>query len=205
MNWQSRLLLLIAGLAVIFISAYEHKPSPEVASRFIKLDTEGKPLGAWQGPWACILDNETGLVWENKTDDEGLHHFSWSYSWYLDDKGVPEFGDCYYGKVKCDTSYLIAQMNLEQTCGLSNWRLPSEKELSALISDNPKTGEAKIYGDYFPHTKRGDYWSSDAEVPLKGFYAYLKEGAMAISFKEGESREVVEKLLQEANAEIKPR
>ena len=32
-------------------------------------------------PWACVRDNHTGLVWEVKTDDGGIHDKNNTYRW----------------------------------------------------------------------------------------------------------------------------
>ncbi|MCG8673470.1 MAG: DUF1566 domain-containing protein [Pseudomonadales bacterium] len=191
MNWVARG-LVIAGtliLAVIF-GRYEHSPTPAYEGRYIKLSRVGELMRSWQGPWSCVLDTQTNLVWENKTDDESIHDALWTFSWYQDDKGVKNSGDCYFEPDRCDTSDLIMRMNQEKTCGISNWRLPTSKELSSLIFNIPRTGEAKIANDFFSHTKRGDYWSSDADIPLQGVYAHLKTGAIAIDFIEGKPRAI---------------
>ena len=41
--------------------------------------------GNGNNEWACTQDNVTGLMWEVKTDDEGLRDRDWKYSWYNTD------------------------------------------------------------------------------------------------------------------------
>ena len=175
-------------LSVIAFGRYHHNEPKVNASRFQKLNKEGQPISVWQGPWACVVDKKTGLVWENKTDDESIHDGYWSYSWFNDGQGVENSGDCYFEKDRCDTADLIRRMNKEKTCGLTQWRLPTAEELLTLVNHHPKTGEAKIANDFFLHTKRGDYWTSNAEVPLSGVFQHLGKGAQAVDFIEGKIR-----------------
>jgi len=190
MKYAIRALVVISLFFCLLFFQYKHEPSEPMTSRFIKLDTHGKAKQPWQGPWACILDTKTGLIWENKTDDESIHDGLWTYSWKQKEVGVDNSGDCYFETERCDTDDLIRRMNIEKTCGLDNWRLPSVAELSTLVNENPKVGQAKIFNDFFPFTKRGDYWSSDHGIPLTGVYGYLKEGAYAFDFIEGKPRPI---------------
>ncbi|ODA33963.1 hypothetical protein [Veronia pacifica] len=43
-------------------------PQPDM-SRFIKVNEQGEFLSPWQGPWHCVLDTQTGMLWEAKSDD----------------------------------------------------------------------------------------------------------------------------------------
>ncbi len=47
-----------------------------------------------------------------------------------------------------------------------------------------------IARDYFPYIQRGLYWTSNAEVPLTGYFERLGKGAVSIDFKDGRSREM---------------
>lgn len=143
-------------------------------------------MGAWSGPWSCVCDSHTGLLWEMKTDDEGIHDGYWTYSWYEEDFGTPDNGDCYFEKERCDTRDLIRHTNREKLCGAHNWRLPASIELQTLLYLQAKEGAPLIDTDYFPKTRRGDYWTQDAEKPLQGVYRHLKHGAVAINFIAGE-------------------
>jgi hypothetical protein len=42
-------------------------------------------LGTNSTDWACTRDNITGLIWEIKTDDNGLRDKDYSYTWYSTD------------------------------------------------------------------------------------------------------------------------
>ena len=50
-----------------------------------KLDDQGKPLPIYAATWACVKDNATGLIWEEKTNDQGLRDKEWTYTWHDSD------------------------------------------------------------------------------------------------------------------------
>ncbi len=182
-----RLLTITALLiSLITLSNYEHHPEKVIEQRFVKIHYSGQVLTPWQGPWACTLDKKTGLYWENKSDDESIHDGQWTYSWYLNGLGAANNGDCFFEAGQCDTQDLIARMNQEKTCGLTNWRLPTQAELSSLVFESPKTGKAAIRNDFFSHTKRGDYWTAEHSKPLTGTYHYLNNGASSVNFIDGQ-------------------
>ncbi len=191
MKKKTRIAVIISVLIAVVIISQQPKdiPLPE-HSRFQKWDKNGKPMHNWHGPWACVFDQQTGLLWENKTDDESIHDSYWSYSWYdeKNKKGKANFGDCYFEPNRCDTSDLIRRVNKQKTCGRDNWRLPTSEELRSIVFLQPKTGEATIANDFFSHTKRGDYWTADSDLPLTGVFAHLGHGARAVGFVEGKVR-----------------
>lgn len=190
MKPRQRALFMIAGLGLMVLAGYQHSPPEPIDSRFIKIDSEGHIIAHWQGPWACILDRESGLVWENKTDNESIHEGQWTYSWFIANTGEANNGDCFFEKDRCDTSDLIRRANQEGICGITDWRLPTARELRSIVNRSPKTGQALIFNDFFPFTKRGDYWTSDNNVALTGVYAHLRSGALAIDFITGEPRAI---------------
>lgn len=190
MKYFIRIMIVVGLFSMILLFRYEHTPSQPLETRFVKLDGSGQALKPWQGPWACVLDKQTGLIWENKTDDESIHDALWTYSWKHNNIGIDNSGDCYFESERCDTDDLLRRMNSEKTCGLSNWRLPSVAEFKSIYHDKPKVGQAKIFNDFFAHTKRGDYWSSNHGVPMTGVYKHLKEGAYAFDTIEGEPRAI---------------
>lgn len=159
-------------------------------SRYIKLDQSGLPLleqnKKWvtEGneltfdKWSCVLDNETSLVWEVKSDDGGLRHKSWRYTWYNTDvnvnggeHGVGDLGEgvttgfesnsynqIYAGSdncadaSRCDTEKYVLDVNQATLCGASDWALPPREELQSLLT--PYCGpscEPTIEEDYFPN------------------------------------------------------
>lgn len=192
-----RLNIMIGLVVALVIYVWAHpRPLPELPeSRFIKLDIDGHPLSPWAGPWSCVLDKTTRLVWETKTDTESIHDGSWTYSWYNDPAGqvsgiekigVENNGDCYFESTRCDTSDLIRRVNQEKTCGITTWRLPTASELSALVFPAARPGEPWIDQDFFPYMQRGDYWTSEAKVSLTHQYTPYSPGARAINFIRGD-------------------
>ena len=179
------LIMLIVALLMAAFNVNQSKPTTSL-NRWVKLDVAGVSITNWSGPWSCILDQKTGLIWENKDNNEGIHDANWTYSWFDGQSlGIENRGDCNFDNIRCDSQDLIRLARQEKTCGLSQWRLPTAKELATLINDTPAVGEPVIDIDFFPHTKRGDYWTDDNGQPLKGGYRFLGQGAMTISFIKG--------------------
>lgn len=152
----------------------------------VKVNHQGEELAIWSGPWHCVFDQNTGLLWERKQDDETIHDGYWTYSWFQNGQGVPNYGDCYFEDERCDVDDLIRKANQNKTCGVDDWRLPTSAELMTIVSDQLRPGEPTINKDFFPQTKKGDYWTAEGGKPLTGVYAHLKRGAIAINFGQGE-------------------
>lgn len=145
-----------------------HQPGNE--DRFIKLDNKGQPLDAKAGIWRCVRDPANDLVWEVKTDNEGLHDYQWTYSWdgaSTDDQRASELRDMAPGSCdrrsteRCTTTGLIAATNAEQLCGFQDWRLPTQQELQTLFDQRELSPNPKICKCWFPRTQRSGYWSAD--------------------------------------------
>lgn len=109
---------------------------------FTKISSTGNALPANATNWNCVQDNVTGLMWENKTDDGGLHDKDWSYSWYEPDNskngggyaGRQNHGSC--GNTSgCDTYAYVNAVNAVGWCGFKDWRIPTVDELSGLGGD----------------------------------------------------------------------
>lgn len=135
---------------------------------FTKLDSNGDVLAQQeaaygsaqdQAIWDCVRDNVTGLVWEVKTTDGGLHHTGNTYSWYNSDTsnnggsaGIANGGSC-LGVTGCDTQKLVQEVNAAGLCGKHNWRLPTSEELLSIVNyDGPRLGFVGVFDpDYFPN------------------------------------------------------
>ena len=203
--WQRSLILCFLSATALLTAALHQPQDPQPAPHhFTKVDDLGEPLPNWAGPWSCVCDSRSGLLWEVKTDSESIHDGLWTYSWYQGareeplalkvsnpasdtTRGVPNQGDCYFEDERCDTADLIRRTRQENLCGTEHWRLPTSEELQTLIYTDAKAGQPTIDTAFFPKTKRGDYWTSEQDDSLQTVYSYLKSGAVAISFADGQS------------------
>ncbi len=131
-------------------------------------------LGAGDNEWACTEDNVTGLIWEVKTDDDGLHDKDDGYNWYSTDSstngGHPGYeddhGDICYGydindpASYCNTQAYIARVNQTVWCGHKDWRMPTREELRSLVDYSVSSPEPTIDMRYFPNDVGLYMWSS---------------------------------------------
>lgn len=164
---------------------------------FTKIDSSGASLASSATQWSCVKDNVTGLVWELKTDDGGLHDKDDSFVWYESDPrvgygGLPGYEKasdfdstkndqtCYgfsagQAATYCNTKAFVNRINTNGLCGANNWRLPTRNELDSLVSYDLTPS---IDPEYFPFTAPTYYWSS---VP----YAYKNMHVWTTSFQYG--------------------
>lgn len=151
---------------------------------FTKISSNGIALPATAKNWSCVKDNVTGLMWEVKTNDNGLHNKDWVYSWYEPDKrknggdaGTKNGGEC--GKASaCDTYAYVKAVNSVGWCGSKDWRLPNMQELLSLVSYDRR--DKVIDEAYFPDPAAygTDFWSSspDAKWTYNAWSVYFYAG-----------------------------
>ena len=136
---------------------------------FTKLDTNGNDLPVSATSWSCVRDNHTGLTWEIKTDDGGLHDRHNTYTWFNPDSetnggsaGYEDFGFCV--ESRCDTSGFAKAVRDQGLCGFSDWRVPSIDELLSIVHygrDDPP----HIDDGFFPETPPGaEFWSASPDA-----------------------------------------
>jgi hypothetical protein len=161
---------LLIGAVTVAVSGCNSSsgPGPEIHdSKYVALDEKGTQLAPGEtGP--CVLDQFTGLVWEAKSTEPGLHNRDNTYSWFapdedhsgeLDYRGTPNGGSC--AGSPCDTHSVALAAREAGRCGFNDWRMPTRDELGS-ISDPRKTSTPpSINTTYFPNTRSGDYWSSN--------------------------------------------
>lgn len=164
---------------------------------FTKLDANGVPLAdqavdSATTPWACVQDNVTGLIWEVKTNDGGLHDQDGSYTWYNTNPATNggangeanPGGDTCEGYTSgnaatyCNTQAYVARVNAAGWCGKSDWRMPTVKELEGIVSFGAKN--LAIDTAYFPNTPSSLVWSGSP-------YAYNSDYAWNVYFYAGYS------------------
>ena len=170
-NMMSRLLaafLFALGSGLTLAAPISAQQDP-----FQKLNAKGEPMPVTAGPWLCVQDKRTGLVWENKSDNPGWRLNTSTYSW-MDAKtgqGAALGGVCeikHDELVPCDTATLIQVAKKQAWCGREDWRLPSAAELRGLIFDTRFSGEPMIATGYFQHTGRSAYWTADIRFNEQG-------------------------------------
>lgn len=164
---------------------------------FTKLDASGNALASSATQWSCVKDNVTGLTWEMKTDDSGLHDKDDTYVWYENDPRVGYGGLPGYEKATdydpsrydqtcsgfvignnasyCNTKAFVNRVNQLGYCGVNTWRLPTREELNSIVDYETSP---RINTNYFPLIQSNYYWTS---VP----YAYLNKHVWAINFQYG--------------------
>lgn len=128
---------------------------------------------------ACVQDSVTGLVWESKTAS-GLHAAASTYTWLGSGtvnggaSGTANGGVCTASG--CDTEKFVAAVNLEATCGFSDWRLPTADELSGIVDAGAAT--APTIRPQFANQAAAAYWT----VSPKAGDSF---GAWAVDFNSG--------------------
>ena len=161
-------------------------PAGPAQPRFQLLDVAGMSARSSDAD-ACVTDTATGLVWERKSDVQGLHDWRNTYSWYapdephdeLDYRGTQAAGDC--DGSRCDTHDVVRMVNEERYCGFDDWRIPLRDELFSISdlrkADNPPTVDTEA----FPLTHAAEYWSAND-------YSFQPESAWAWNFQFGHDR-----------------
>ena len=162
-----------SNLWVYFFAIFIYKIAAVIVGCLLNLDD-----------FNLAIDLNKGLIWEIKTDDDGLRDKDWKYSWYKPegdnggDAGYAhpyEFKDYYgyksYCKESCDTYSFTNAVNQNGLCGAKDWRMPTIDELKGLLT---KTNAIKkglyINSKYFPNTN-GWYWSSSPYAKYSECYA----------------------------------
>jgi len=158
---------------------------------YTKLDSNGGALTDQNAdyattPWACVKDNVTGLIWEVKTDDGGLHDKDDTYTWYNTDPNSNGGGrgDANYSGTTChgynssdsstfcNTEAYVNRVNAAGWCGYSDWRMPTLHELESIVDYNRYS--PSIDTDYFPDNNGSNHvwWLIWSGSPLSGFTSY---------------------------------
>jgi hypothetical protein len=144
-----------------------------------------EPSGAAVG--RCTLDAFTGLMWEVKTDQQGLHDWRNTYSWFdpdesndeLDYRGTPDGGQCVGSN--CDIFDVVRAVNEAGFCGYHDWRMPSRDELQSISdlrkAESPPTANL----DYFPFMQADEYWSTND-------YSFQHDAAWTWNYRFGHDR-----------------
>ena len=130
---------------------------------YTKLDANGNSLPDSATSWVMVKDNVTGLIWEMKTNKDGVknyndpHDADNTYTWY---DSNPATNGGYAGTPGNDTEEYIATLNDAKYGGYSDWRVPTFKELATIVNYSIPYPGPTIDILYFPNTVSSFYWSS---------------------------------------------
>jgi len=106
------LLCLLLGLSACGTSGHDR---PQNQARFVD-NGDG-----------TVTDQSTDLMWEKKSDDDGIHDQDNVYTWSseTDEEGVNPTGTAF-------TEFLAA-LNAEPFAGHADWRMPTRAELETIL------------------------------------------------------------------------
>lgn len=148
--------------------------------RYHKIGFSGEKLPPEAEGWACVQDEDNGLVWEVKSAG-GLHDKNSLYTWYVPSEkgeaaGVADGGRC-EGGIECDSHAFVQAINAERLCGYTDWRLPTREEMMTLVVMGTE-GAATMNPDYFPQGLGSWYWtaSSNQKHPEYAWYLLFRNG-----------------------------
>ena len=185
-NVMEKNAFLFGFLLLAACSPGEPESNLAPADRYKLLAADGEAATS-DGLHACVQDLRSGLTWELKSDQPGLHDWRNTYSWFnptqahheIDYRGTEDGGEC--SGSPCDISSVVAAANEESICGYSDWRMPSKDEFFS-ISDVrlAKTPPTTIV-QYFPLTQSAEYWTAND-------YSFQPDSAWAWNFLYGHDR-----------------
>ena len=162
-----RFLLPLAVATLLATGCGSDDDAPPVSDSWTRIGPDGASLAATDQTHHCLFDERTGLMWEVKRDEPGLHQPGQTYSWYFADKqvnmgepGARDDGDCVNSR--CDTEGFANAVNENGLCGFDDWRVPTRNELMTL-GDRRLMDETGLIvdPDWLPHVQPGEYWASE--------------------------------------------
>ena len=118
----------------------------------------------------CVLDNVTGLMWEIKTADGGLHDSVNAYTNYDSTNTGQKRGSGFSWLAPTQTDIDAStnsvgfknSVNLQGLCGYGDWRVPTVDELQSIVDYG---GSPNVDAKWFPNTQ-GFFWTSTSVVDL---------------------------------------
>ncbi len=119
----------------------QYKCNPQ---SYTKIDENGIDLPDDASSWAMVRDNVTGLIWENKSEDNKDDQYDWP-----------------------DALEYCESLTLG---GYDDWRLPTIKELTLIR--NMDTDNPAINKIYFPNMMPWYYWSSTSYADTSYYSAW---------------------------------
>lgn len=180
---------IVLGMAVLLLVGCEPATEPPpVSDSWKKIGADGQALaGTGEQSHQCVLDERTGLMWEVKREDGGLHDPRHTFSWFSTDKqanmsdpGLAGGGECTLSS--CDTESFVQAVNEAGLCGFHDWHMPRRNDLLTL-GDRRLIEEQNLVIDieYFPLTIAGEYWTAET-------FRLYPESAWAVDTRHGLDR-----------------
>jgi hypothetical protein len=174
-------LTLILTLTCLLLTSCSRDPADVVNPH----DTKYRALT--QAGDLCVLDTQTGLVWQTKTLGAGLNSAANSYSWFgpneangeLDYRGLEDGGVC--DGSACDTWHYVQAVNAQGYCGHNDWRMPNKDEMYSISDILRAKTPPTINTDFFPNARAAEYWSGND-------YSFQWDAAWAWNFELGHDR-----------------
>jgi hypothetical protein len=120
----------------------------------------------------CAIIKSSGLTWELKTDDGGIHDKDNVYRW--GGIGAEKTGTIFFD----DWNSLLNATNTEKLCGFNDWRVPTIEELKTLVTSAER--KPVIDTSIFSLTQAMPYWSVST-------YQHYPEHAQTVDFATGTS------------------
>jgi len=185
-NGVNKFCSLVAVSLLFGCGTDEPTDGEELPIRYIVLRDDRTP-STDKARHSCLQDTHSGLVWELKSDQEGLHDWRNTYSWFnptqahheLDYRGTADAGSC--NSSQCDTWSFVAAANDEEFCGFDDWRMPSKDEIFSISNLRKTKSPPTIDVEYFPHAQAAEYWTAND-------YSFQPDSAWAWSFQYGHDR-----------------
>jgi hypothetical protein len=149
---------------------------------FTKIDASGAALPASATTWSCVKDNVTGLIWEVKTVDGGLHDAGISYTNYDSTTALQINGTVAPLQSQIDaTTNTVGFKNAVNSaglCGARDWRLPTPDEMQSIVDYGLAASRPTIDANWFPNTQGNLFWSSSPYVlvPAYAWGVYFNNG-----------------------------
>ncbi len=186
---NQRILMLPTAMFLLAACSGDEGPGLEIHdSKYVAVGVDGAVMQDPAADFPCVLDQFTGLTWQVKSDDPGLHNWRHTYSWYdpeeshdgeLDYRGAANAGQCEGSD--CDTHAYVAAVNRAGHCSHADWRMPTRDELATISdlrkADTPPTANML----FFPNMQVGEYWSSND-------YSFQWNAAWLWNFQHGHDR-----------------
>jgi len=143
----------------------------QLNSKYIKISNSGQFLPESAKEWSCVFDNETGLIWESKSNGIGINDTYTNSSVLIatDPTEGPDSGVCYLSRsdddgIFCHTEELIMNTNDVALCGFDNWRLPTAVELRGIGKFSLDSASNSVYSPDANYFGTGHWYANSGKL-----------------------------------------